>query len=283
MTDCQSLATSMFFQSDWLERLLEDCEREAIDYRNVKLLKREGRSAVWNVCMMLGCLSHGVPGQACHLFERYLYRLLNSQGNLSDPESQVVIVDNIMPRFLLMITCCVQLSAKMSSADTHNNASLLRIALLTKGISYSTEEINATEADIFKMLDFRMPLWTSVDMGELLATELKLPAQIIKAVARIVDLSEYYREDIERKVFWAANLTSTTQNVTGIRSLHLSAGAVAAAVRLSPHRPDPAPALARLLRLPQAYIECLRDVILKQMAGNRTTPTILKRKNSASS
>ncbi|XP_050361147.1 uncharacterized protein LOC126780588 [Nymphalis io] len=283
MNDCQNLAVSMFFQPDWLECLLEDCEREAIDYQNVKLLKLEGRSAIWNVCMMLDCLSHGVPGQACHLFERYLYRLLNNQGNLSDPQSRVAIIENIMPRFLLMITCCVQLSAKMSSADTHNHASLLKMALLAKGVLYSTEEIIATEEEIFKMLDFRIPLWTSVDMGELLATELKLPSHIIKAVARIVDLSEYYREDIEKKVVWAANLSSTYQNITSIRSLHLSAGSVAAAVRLSPLRPDVAPALARLLRIPQAYVECLRDVILKQMTSHRTTPTILKRKKSASS
>ncbi|CAH2103337.1 unnamed protein product [Euphydryas editha] len=281
MTDCQGLATSMFFESDWLERLLEDCEREAIDYRNVKLLKQEGRSAVWNVCVMLGCVSHGVPGQACRLLERYLYKFISTHENISDPETQLVLIETIMPRLLLMITCCVQLAAKMSSADTYNNASLVRIALLTKGVSYTAEEINSTEAEIFKALDFRVPLWTSVDMGELLAAELKLPTQVIKAVTLVVDLAEYYRADIEQKVLWAANLSPTTQS--SVRSLHLSAGAVAAAVRLSPHRVDPVPTLGRLLRLPHAYIECLRDVILKKLLSNHTTPTMLKRKSSLSS
>lgn len=69
-----------------------------------------------------------------------------------DSETRRVLIETIMPRVPLMIACCVQLAAKMNSADTYNSASLIRIALLTKGVSYTTEEIVLTEADIFKTL-----------------------------------------------------------------------------------------------------------------------------------
>lgn len=69
-----------------------------------------------------------------------------------DHDAQVALIETILPRFLLMMTCCVQLAAKMNSADTYNSASLIRIALLTKGVSYTTEEIILTEAEIFKAL-----------------------------------------------------------------------------------------------------------------------------------
>lgn len=62
------------------------------------------------------------------------------------------------------------------------------------------------------MTDFRVPLWTSVDMGELLATRLMLPTEVIKTVALIVNLAEYYQKDIEEEVLWIANLSHTMQS-----------------------------------------------------------------------
>lgn len=65
---------------------------------------------------------------------------------------------------------------------------------------------------VFTVTDFRLPLWTGVDMGELLAARLKLPIGVIIKVALIVDFAEYYQKDIVEELLWVANLLNTTQS-----------------------------------------------------------------------
>lgn len=65
---------------------------------------------------------------------------------------------------------------------------------------------------VFTVTDFRLSLWTGVDMGELLAARLKLPIEVITKVELIVDFAEYYQKDIVDELLWVANLPHTTQS-----------------------------------------------------------------------
>ncbi|KAL0902643.1 hypothetical protein ABMA27_000467 [Loxostege sticticalis] len=239
------------------------------------LLRKEGRTAVWVLCAALGVDSRGVPGQACRLLERYLHVQMRIYNNLA--LATTVVTDNqecqrfknqLTTKFPLLMVSCIQLAAKMSSADFQMNASFIRACLIFRGVRLSVADINDSEFRVYSTLGFRVPLWTSVDAAEVLAVDAGMPQDMLQAVALVVNVAEYCRDRLDSRVRWAANLSPACSkfNRATLRTLHLVAGCVAATARyLSFKGPDPAPRLAELTRAPLCYIRCVSDCVLSNL------------------
>ncbi|OWR43734.1 uncharacterized protein LOC116777756 [Danaus plexippus] len=254
---------------EWIKQLLYDSECEESETFGLKLLKQGGRSVVWNMAITLGYRKKGIPGQACRLLERYFYFLFRSYAERPTGALRDAIVENMKSRIMLLIACCVQLAVKMSSAEARISPRIIRVALLCKGITCTVKEIIQAEAEVFAVIGYRVPLRTSVDVAEQLAVEVGMSSGLVKAISIIMDLAEYQRNDIERKMRWAA--TGSTSTPGCVRTLHLCAGAVAAAATFYPVAMATTDAatcvvqLANIVNSPPAYISCIADVIISQI------------------
>ncbi|CAH0716531.1 unnamed protein product, partial [Brenthis ino] len=255
---------SACFHAEWIKLLIKDCEQEAEEFGAIKLLPPKGRAILWNLCSVLGFPSYGIPGQACVIFERYLYTIFTGYTTITDPRLQAELLKRSQKRCIVMMTGCILLAAKMNSSQSIQiNANVVRLCLLCK--------------------EFQIPIWSVVDIALFLASEMNITVEKMRGIATIVDISEFYKVDIE------IDLRKNTQlplqfrrNGNIIRSLHLAAGAVAASSRLS-NAPDSSDILTYLVKIPKIYIQCLCDAIVKQINSNRQRhqPLILKRKSSS--
>ncbi|CAH2035544.1 unnamed protein product, partial [Iphiclides podalirius] len=263
MEHSSSVATEHLLP-DWLERLLEDCQEEAIQHRihPVILIKGESRVAVWNLCAQLGFKNHELPGQACRILERYLSIVIAQNYMCLNREDWVAYRASLMKRVPLLIATCVQLAAKMCHSGAKVNATIIRSKLIGAGVNFTVDEINATEFEVYSTLEFKIPLWTNVETAQLLALEVGITSENFTAVAATVDLAEFKREFIEQKVRDTVKLSTFENKRSRVCTLHLAAGAVVAVARVL-HLPEPEPAarLAELTRAPLAYVKCIGDVI----------------------
>ncbi|CAG9558134.1 unnamed protein product [Danaus chrysippus] len=254
---------------EWIEPLLYDSECEASETYGFKLLKQEGRCIVWNMAITLGYRKKGIPGQACRLLERYFYFIFRSYAERPTGALRNAILENMKNRIMLLIACSVQLAVKMSSAEARITPKVIRLALLCKGITYTVKEIIQAEAEIFSVIGYRVPLRTSVEVAEQLAAEVGMSEGMVKAISIIMDMAEYKRNIVEKKMRWAA--TGTTSTPGFVRTLHLCAGAVAAAATFYPRAMESLDAgtclaqLANLVDSPQAYITSIAHVIIAQI------------------
>lgn len=54
-------------------------------------------------------------------------------------------------------------------------------------------------------IDFRVPLWTGVEEGQMFAVEIGMPAHMLEGVAVIVNSAEFARDRIDQRVRGIAN------------------------------------------------------------------------------
>ncbi|KAJ2954546.1 hypothetical protein O0L34_g2830 [Tuta absoluta] len=266
----------MYLVPEWITRLLEDYEKEELGTcaRAMKLLEEDGRKAVWNMSTVMRVDTNGVPGLACSLLERYLFRHLQDYMrmgviNIDEWES---FKQSLASQIPLVMASCVQLAAKMSSVSLQVNANLVRACLLCKGVSCSVDDIIRSEFQVFSTIGFRVPLWTSMDAAQMLAVEVGLPATALEGVALLVNIAEYRRDRVTASVRdIATSSPSLSFNAGCLGTPHLAAGAVAASARyLACAAPDPTPRLAQLTRAPLCYIKCVCDVILADVLADDT-------------
>ncbi|CAG9781800.1 unnamed protein product [Diatraea saccharalis] len=278
--------STMYLLPEWLSQLTEDKDESNNDEELlVKLLENDGRRAIWNMCSTLGVDSNGVPGEACRLVERYL--AVQMRNFLSMPTGSgewEAFKRSLTSRLPLTMISCIQLASKMNGATFHVKAKVVRACLLCKGITFSIVDIVQSEFNVFRVLGYRLSLWTSVEIGEALALDVGMPQEMLEGVALFINISEYRRDRLLKRVRWAANLTSRSEgfNRTILRTLHLAAACVAAAARyLNFKGPDPLPQLAKLTRAPVCYLRGICDIILASTLNddiiNSTSPRKRKR------
>ncbi|XP_072930301.1 uncharacterized protein [Epargyreus clarus] len=215
------------------------------------------------MCAWFGCKKHGVPGQACRLFERYLFSVLHNCVERGDDFRRCLLAE--VP---ILIASCISLSAKMSNSALMLHPKVIKIILLCKNIRTTIDEIIATEFKVFRILDFRVPMWTSVEVGEMLAVKAGFPVTMLERVALVVDVAEFHRNIIDRKVKHAAygKEQLSSLGISRVLSLHLTAGAVAATARLGHYdEPEGVRLLAQLTKAPPLYIECIQDIICAEI------------------
>ncbi|CAG4961997.1 unnamed protein product [Parnassius apollo] len=271
-----STSTLSHFMPYWLDGLLEECDNEAKDHMvyPIKLLQRESRAAVWNLCSHFCVDQCGVPALACRLLERYLsvlhrHHILLRNGS----EEWHTFKMKLTEKMPLLIATCIQLAAKMGSVKAKLNANIIRVGLLCKGANYSIRNINDTEFEVYRTLEYRIPFWTSVDAGLFLAFELGMPIDKLHKVATMVDFAEFLRDCIEKKVQLVANLSPTSRNTSNMRTLHLVAGAVSAIFRfLHLDELGCTGRLAKLTRAPFSYIKCISDIICAEIVTDNKPP-----------
>lgn len=112
----------------------------------IKLLREEGRSSVWEMCSWFGCRKHGIPGQACRLFERYLFSVLHNRGNRH--------VCNVIIKFDIGFFILVSLFRRAIN-QTVINVHNVRV-FLVKSTNADRSLITITQRQLLKLLFFRL-------------------------------------------------------------------------------------------------------------------------------
>ncbi|XP_062527540.1 uncharacterized protein LOC101742079 isoform X2 [Bombyx mori] len=231
-----------------------------------KMLGKTLRKIIWNMCSMMAIETKGVPGQACRLVERSIVARIKESGNISGTEWDH-FKRHLAIRIPLIMASAVQIAAKMSHASESIKASVIQRVLQIRGSNYSIEEINQSECEVLKNLDFRVPIWTSVEVATLLATEVGMTSEMISGVELMVDLAEFNRFKLENDMC----ITATPSNSSclmkkRLRTLHLTAGAVMATVQYYELTGlDPVGKLASITRVPATFITCIADFIIKYL------------------
>ncbi|KAI8430673.1 hypothetical protein MSG28_000869 [Choristoneura fumiferana] len=294
-----SLHACLYLTPDWLSRVRDDYKEEVCyEARGwpIKLIERQGRLAVWNVAKELNVHGNGVAALACRLMERYLSAQL--RHNVAAPADSLEFERfqrGLSARIPVLIASCVQIAAKSISAAMSLTATQVCNYLIRKGTKHSIKDIVTWEYHVFQTIGYRVPLWTSAEMAELLATAARLAPAAPRALALIVNLAELKRDEVDRRVRWAADLEPSNSSSSSseesprrslsVRTLHLAAGAVAACARCltpPPRAPDLERRLAALTGVPQAFVECVRDCILTVTIfdddDSMSTPSVKRRR-----
>ncbi|XP_039764128.1 uncharacterized protein LOC120636634 [Pararge aegeria] len=256
---------------EWLKRFLEESEREGNNFALMgsRMLRQKARSIVWYISEKFNCHRNGIPGQACCIVEWYIVYVMRKQSNLEESAIARVVLEYIRPRMLLIMACSIVLAAKMNSAMLPVTATATRTVLALEGFLFSINEVVCMEMEILKALEFRVPLMTSVEVGEMLAHELAVQPQVLPAVTKLIDMAELCRYDVEKVVRWVARSRGLSNCDTRVRTLHLAAGGVAAAVKTASNMIGVSEKLATMLQVPTGYIKCLRDIIVTETAKER--------------
>ncbi|CAH0703617.1 unnamed protein product [Spodoptera exigua] len=193
-------------------------------------------------------------------------------------------------RFVLLAVSCIQLTAKMQDLMAPLTATLVRSALLKEGIDLSREDIVAMEFHVFRTINFTLPLWTSLEISEFLATQVGLVRRsILEAVGLITNITEFYRDVLELQMKgWvtrnpAGNPVSTASrrnpdSVT-IHNLHMCAGVVLATARYFRSQfTDLVHRMATLTRSLPAYLKAISDYVFNNLTEHTDMPTPKKRR-----
>ncbi|KAJ8737575.1 hypothetical protein PYW08_000170 [Mythimna loreyi] len=241
------------------------------------MLQSSARQIVWSMCSLLGVYDKGVPGSSCRLLERCLCRHIQTflhENHSLEEFSQYKKV--IVSKFFLLLVSCVQLAAKMSDLQTPMSASRVRSALLQLGVDHSTAEIVRMESRVFGILDYRIPVWNSLETAEFLADGVGVNSPvIIKALEVVINATEYRRDIFELNMkSWIAhnrpaNVSPPSEEGSAVRltmhNLHVCAAGVAATLRYMQHpaRAAAVLALARLLPVERAYLRAMVHALLK--------------------
>ncbi|XP_047040917.1 uncharacterized protein LOC124645194 [Helicoverpa zea] len=269
---------------DWLADLIKEYEKEATEELNwvIVFLQPKTRQTVWEMCAILDVLGKGVPGQACYLMERYLAihmrKFLQQSRSVEEWITYKALVNSRLNQIMLG---CVILAGKMMSNNPSLAANIVHNNLLRKGVrGYTKRDIVEFEFHVFKTLDFRLPLWSTLDTSEYLLKRLGIErANVALATSLMNDLAEYYRHDIDyRTRLWSMRNTPSSSTSSSsmpyprrLYNLHFCAGVVAAAIRFMNHPMDsPWVRLAQLVRACPAYIGAIaNDIYWVAMAPNK--------------
>ncbi|XP_063546179.1 uncharacterized protein LOC134754050 [Cydia strobilella] len=287
-----SLYACLHLMPDWMRRVTDDYKEEACGVREwgLHLLEKQGRAAVWAVSAELGVRAPGVAALACRLVERYLY----SQMRHFESRQIQRFQQGLRSRIPALIASCVQIAAKSNSAAISLSASQVCSYLFRQGVHHSVKDVVTWEYHVFQTIDYRVPLWTSVEVAELLAVQARLPPTLLEPLGIVVNLAEYKRDRLDRRVRWVANVSPHSSNSSScdepsasararaltVRTAHLAAGAVAACARyFGRSRPTLELHLASYINVPLSYVECLRDSILTE-AIIEDTHDVCKRRRS---
>ncbi|CAH2224004.1 jg13 [Pararge aegeria aegeria] len=111
----------------------------------------------------------------------------------------------------------------MNSAMLPVTATATRTVLALEGFLFSINEVVCMEMEILKALEFRVPLMTSVEVGEMLAHELAVQPQVLPAVTKLIDMAELCRYDVEKVVRWVARSRGLS-NYEEVRCFMLKSG-----------------------------------------------------------
>ncbi|XP_075991352.1 cyclin N-terminal domain-containing protein 1-like [Anticarsia gemmatalis] len=274
---CSEMGSNLLpaYLTDWIEALIQEYEDEAKEEARwpILLLQAPGRKLIWHLCSTLGVSSKGVPGSACRLMERYLSRhIQNYLQDLSDNDEWELYRSSLASRYYLLAVSCIQLAAKMTDLTALLTTSLVRSTLLREGVVHSQAEIVHMEFHVYHTLDFRIPLWTSLEAAEFLAIRVGIRSpSILEAVALITNLSEFNRDLLELHMrCWTevCNTPGSSSSSTGrstLRTLHVCAGGVCAAARFMRASVDLTRALAALTRTTPSHIKAISDTILNHI------------------
>ncbi|XP_063373823.1 uncharacterized protein LOC134661612 [Cydia amplana] len=274
---------------DWMRRVTDDYKEEdvcGVRQWGLHLLEKQGRAAVWAVSAELGVRAPGVAALACRLMERYLY----SQMRRFELHQIQRFQQGLRSRIPALIASCVQIAAKSNSAAISLSASHVCSYLFRQGVHHSVKDVVTWEYHVFQTIGYRVPLWTSVEVAELLAVQARLPSTLLEPLGIVVNLAEYKRDRLDRRVRWVANVSPHSSNSSScdeasarpltVRTAHLAAGAVAACARyFGRSRPTLELHLASYINVPPSYVECLRDSILTE-AIIEDTHDVCKRRRS---
>ncbi|CAB3225127.1 unnamed protein product [Arctia plantaginis] len=261
-----------FVGPDWIDALLQEYEEEVKEEARwpILLLQSAGRKLIWHLCSRLRVNGKGVPGSACRLMERFFSRHI--QNYLRDHDEWERYRTSLASQYYLVAVSCIQLAAKMTDLTAPLTASLVRLTLLREGIVHSKAEIVRMEFQVYHTLDFRIPLWTSLEAAEFLAINVGIRTpSILEAVALIINLSEFNRDLLELHMRnWTeqcntpgSSASSTVRCV--LRTLHICAGGVCAAARFMRASANLYHSLASLTRTTPTHIKAISDTILNHI------------------
>ncbi|XP_035439639.2 uncharacterized protein LOC118268927 [Spodoptera frugiperda] len=280
--------------SEWIEVLCKEYQREVREYARwpVLLLQSNARRLVWAISGVLGVAARGVPGSSCRLLEHYLSRKIEQFFQQSrNTEEWDAYKNRLAARFILLAVSCIQLTAKMQDLMAPLTASLVRSSLMKEGIDLSREDIVAMEFHVFRAVDFTLPLWTSLEISEFLATQVGLVKRsILEAVGLITNITEFYRDELELQMKgWLTRNPAGTPITTApqrpspdsvtIHNLHMCAGVVLATARYFRSQfPDLVHRMAILIRTIPDYIQAISDYVLNNVIEDTYVPTLKKRR-----
>uniref|UniRef100_S4NWR4 Cyclin N-terminal domain-containing protein n=2 Tax=Pararge aegeria TaxID=116150 RepID=S4NWR4_9NEOP len=256
---------------DWLKRFLRECknEGEAFIIMRSRLLTEAARLIVWYFTDDLECHENGVPGQACRIVEWFIVHKIRHQPNLRDPRVRRMFLDYMRDKMLLIVACSVLLAAKMNSRELPVTARETNLVLGLKGVDCKLPDVLEMKMKIYKTLDYHVPTTTSVEIGEMLAHELKVEPNVLPVVAKIIDEADLHRYDIETSMRRMTKSRGLDDCEKRVRTLYLAAGGVAAALKTASEQKGVSQKLAKMLQTSTEYIKCIRDVILEETAKER--------------
>ncbi|CAH1647776.1 unnamed protein product [Spodoptera littoralis] len=255
---------------EWIEVLCKEYQREVREYARwpVLLLQSNARRLVWAISGVLGVAAKGVP----------------------DTEEWDAYKNRLAARFILLAVSCIQLTAKMQDLMAPLTATLVRSSLMKEGIDLSREDIVAMEFHVFRAVDFTLPLWTSLEISEFLATQVGLVKRsILEAVGLITNITEFYRDELELQMKgWLTRNPAGTPITTAprpspdsvtIHNLHMCAGVVVATARYFRSQfPDLIHRIAILIRTIPDYIKAISDYVLNNVIDDTYVPTPKRRR-----
>ncbi|XP_063392784.1 uncharacterized protein LOC134678243 [Cydia fagiglandana] len=200
-----SLYACLHLMPDWMRRVTDDYKEEECGVREwgLHLLEKQGRAAVWAVSSELGVRAPGVAALACRLMERYI----NSQMRHLETHQLQRFQQGLRLRIPALIASCVQIAAKSNSAAISLSASHVCSYLFRQGVHHSVKDVVTWEYHVFQTIGYRVPLWTSVEVAELLAVQARLPPTLLEPLGIVVNLAEYKRDRLDRRVRWVANVS----------------------------------------------------------------------------
>ncbi|XP_059059889.1 uncharacterized protein LOC131853093 [Achroia grisella] len=252
----------------WITKMEENEISESAKWPII-LMRNEGRSVVWAVSYWLGVDCKGIPGQACRLLERFISIRTRNVYRQLDIDEMRNVHQILTTQSLLYVACCVNLASKMCSAALSRGTHMIQEYLAEHGFDCSCEVIKSTESDIFSTLGFQIPLYTSVEVAEIIAMDVGLPQDLIEEVAVLTNLLEYRRDKLTDLIQISVVLVRLTESLefTSLRMIHITAGAVATViiqhnlVDATSSRPTPIIRLQRLTELPFTLLRCIVNSI----------------------
>ncbi|KAL4705680.1 hypothetical protein ACJJTC_018753 [Scirpophaga incertulas] len=260
----------------WLESAIEESKRE--DDRDegwtVQLLNREARTTLWNMCRIFHASDDGIPGQACRLLERYISAQSRhySSLNIGALEWQLIKMrmSAQMPR---AFATCIQLASKMNNRKRYCDTKMIHRYLQSYDAELSIKAITDFEFTVYKELEFRIPLWTSVQLAEALALMIGMPHSLLRNIALLVNYAEYKRVELDELVRNAVvgltHCVNSHAHPMTLRTLHLAAACVCAITK-DKHSdcykgPNPLGKLAQMVQVSMCYLHCVSNIIFQHV------------------